>query len=88
MEAVAWRPAEIPLAVACDAIGVSRATLYRACKPKPPREVVARPPSPRRISDDERRLILDTLTSPEFADQPPAEVFATLLSRGACVGRS
>lgn len=82
MEAVEWRPADVPLAVACRAIGLSRATLYRARTPRPVREIVPRPPSPRRLSDEERRVLIETLTSPEFADQPPAEVFATLLSRG------
>lgn len=82
MEAVAWRPKEIPLAVACRAVGLSRATLYRAQKPRPARELAVRPPSPRRLSDDERRVVIETLTSAEFADQPPAEVFATLLGRG------
>lgn len=82
MEAVEWRPADVPVAVACRAVGLSRATLYRARKPRPPREPVARTPSPRRLSDEERRVVIETLTSPEFADQPPAEVFATLLGRG------
>lgn len=82
MEAVQWRPADVPLAVACDALGVSRATVYRARRPMPARVRVERPPSPRRLSEDERRTVIETLTSPEFADQPPAEVFATLLSRG------
>lgn len=82
MDAVEWRPSGVPLAVACRAIGLSRATLYRSRKPRPIREPAVRSPSPRRLSDDERRLVIETLTSPEFADQPPAEVFATLLSRG------
>jgi len=82
MEAVEWRPADVPLAVACRAIGLPRATLYRSRRPRPVQESKARAPSPRRLSDEERRAVIDTLTSPEFADQPPAEVFATLLSRG------
>jgi transposase InsO family protein len=41
-----------------------------------------RAPSPRRLGDDERQAILDVMHSPEFADQPPMEVFAKLLSRG------
>jgi putative transposase len=82
MEAVDWRPADVPLVVACRAIGLSRATLYRSRRPRPVRELAARPPSPRRLSDDERRVVVETLTSSEFADQPPAEVYATLLGRG------
>jgi putative transposase len=41
-----------------------------------------RAPSPRRLDDDERQHVLDTLHLAEFADQPPAEVYATLLGRG------
>ena len=40
------------------------------------------PPSPRRLADVERQQLLDTLHAPEFADQPPTEVYAALLSRG------
>jgi putative transposase len=82
MEAVDARPTGVALVVACRAVGLSRATLYRTRNPQPIRESVVRPPSPRRLSDDERRVVIETLTSPEFADQPPAEVFATLLGRG------
>jgi putative transposase len=39
-------------------------------------------PSPRRLDDVERQHILDTLHLPEFADQPPTEVYAALLGRG------
>ena len=43
-----------------------------------------------RLSNQERQAIVDVMHSPEFVDQPPAEVFAKLLSRGvyrACTGR-
>ena len=75
----------IPTKVACDALGLSRATLYRSRRPpaptSPPSARVRRP-SPRRLSDAERRHLLDTLHHPEFADQPPTEVYPTLLGRG------
>lgn len=73
----------VPISRACQAIGVSRATLYRATtgrhSPPPLREQA---PSPRRLSDVEREAVLSTLHSAEFVDQPPHEVYATLLSRG------
>jgi putative transposase len=72
----------VPLVVACVALGVSRATLHRRRVPRPPSPPRERVPSRRRISDDERQKILDVLHSPEFADQPPTEVYATLLERG------
>ena len=73
----------VPIAAACRALGVSRATLYRNNRPAPPPRYVAQPaPSPRRVSDDDRAKIFDALHSAEFGDQSVMEVFATLLSRG------
>ena len=73
----------VPVNAACEALGVSRASLYRKRSPSPAslmRRV--RPPNPRRLDEAERQRLLDTLHLPEFADQPPAEVYATLLGRG------
>lgn len=72
----------VPLEAACDALGVSRASLYRARKPAAEPKPRNPAPSPRRLSDEERRAVLDVLHEPEFVDQPPAEVYATLLGRG------
>lgn len=72
----------VPTTSACAALGVSRATLYRATCPPAPPKIRERSPSPRRLSDDERQAIIDAMHSEEFADQPPMEVFAKLLSRG------
>jgi putative transposase len=72
----------VSVVAACAALGVSRATLYRATAPAAPPTVRERAPSPRRLSDDERQTIVDVMHSPEFVDQPPMEVFAKLLSRG------
>lgn len=82
MALVEARPPEVPVDAACVAVGVSRASLYRSRLPVAP--VVPRTPAPsaRRIPDAERRAILDTLHLPEFADQPPHEVYGALLSRG------
>lgn len=72
-----------PVDAACDALNVSRATLYRSRRPRPdPKPEMPRAPSPRRLGDEERQEILDVLHSEEFADQPPAEVYAKLLGRG------
>ena len=72
----------VPITMACRAMGVSRATLYRNTRPAPPRSFWCRAPSPRRVSDIERAKIRDTFHSEEFQDQPVMEVYATLLSRG------
>jgi putative transposase len=56
----------VPLEAACDALGVSRAALYRARKPAAvprPREPA---PSPRRLTDEERRAVLDVLHEPRL----------------------
>jgi putative transposase len=73
---------QIPIVQACAVLGISRATLYRQTQPAKPASVPERRPSPRRLGDPERQVLLDTLHSEEFVDQPPAEVYATLLSRG------
>jgi putative transposase len=56
--------------------------LYRQTQPPKPVSVPIRGPSPRRLGDLERQALLDMLHSDEFVDQPPPEVYATLLSRG------
>ena len=76
----------VPVDAACIALNVSRASLYRSRQPARPPIRRERSPDPRRISDAERQIILDTFHQPEFADQPPPEVFATLLSRGVYLG--
>lgn len=74
---------EVPVTTACAALVVSRASLYRSRRPAAPLSVVRQRAShPRRLPEAERRAILDVFHQPEFADQPPQEVFATLLSRG------
>lgn len=72
----------VPIARACHALGVSRATLYRCTRPAPPRTMWQRAPSPRRVSDGERAAILEAVHSAEFVDQSVMEVYGTLLSRG------
>jgi hypothetical protein len=72
----------VPIATACAALGVSRASLYRSVRPALPRSMSPRAPSPRRLSEVERAAILDALHSAEFADQSVMEVYGTLLSRG------
>lgn len=72
----------VPIATVCQALGVSRATLYRNTRPSRPRSFFQRAPSPRRLRDEERAKILDTFHSTEFGDQSVTEVYAALLSRG------
>ena len=82
MALIEARDVEVPVDTACAAVNVSRASLYRSRHPATPPVVRVSAPNARRIPDDERQVILDTLHLPEFADQPPHEVYATLLGRG------
>lgn len=76
---------------ACEAAGVSRAGYYRRHRHSPP---PARPEpiahrqrrQPRALSPTERQAILEVLHSDRFADQAPAEVWATLLDEGVYLG--
>jgi transposase InsO family protein len=72
----------LPLVQASNVLGVSRATLYRRTTPPMPPVIPVRAPNPRRLGDSERKAVLDVLHSEQFADQPPPEVYATLLSQG------
>jgi putative transposase len=73
---------EVSVNAACAALGVSRATVYRGTSPDTPPAVRERAANPRRLSDDERKAIVDVMHGPEFVDQPPMEVFGRLLSQG------
>lgn len=76
---------QVPVATACAALGVSRATLYRQTQAASPPPLPLRRSSPRRLSDEERQSALDVMHSAEFVDQPPLEIYATLLSRGTYI---
>jgi putative transposase len=82
IELVEQREPGLPIAATCEALGVSRATVYRARKPSPPKPPPPRAPSPRKLSEAERAEVLEVLHSERFADQPPAEVYGTLLDEG------
>ena len=69
-------------APACDALAVSRATLYRHRVRLGP--LVNRPKqrSHRALIPEERNVVLDLLHSERFRDKAPAQVYATLLEEG------
>ena len=80
MRIVAEQQPTLGVAPVCHALAVPRASYYRWRKP-PDRVPVVRQ-SPRALSPDERERILAVLNSDRFAEQPPAEVYATLLDEG------
>ena len=71
---------ELGVEPACKAMGVSRATYYRRTRPR--HEPRHERTQPRALSEAERAEVLAVLHEPRFADQAPAEVYATLLDEG------
>jgi transposase InsO family protein len=74
--------ARVSTRAAATLTGVARATAARPKKPPaggPAREPVA---PANRLTDAERARLVATLNSAEFVDQPPLQVYATLLERG------
>ena len=71
-------------AAACAALGVSRATVHRhrARLAAPPGAARSRPTPDRALTGPQRQKVLDLLRAPRFADQAPAEIYATLLDEG------
>ena len=68
---------------ACAGLGVSRASLYRACQVRLPQHTVRRPRrSPLALSEAEREVILTLLHSPEYVDVAPRTAYAMLLDAG------
>jgi len=65
---------------ACDALGFSRATFYRARKPQESK--AARPTPKRALCEAERQAVLAVCHREEFVDRPPATIHATLADRG------
>ena len=69
------------VAPACEALGVSRATLYRR-RSQQVGERRPRPTPARALGSAERQLVLDKLHSPRFMDKAPLQVWAILLDEG------
>lgn len=68
---------------ACRLLAKSRATHYRRQQPPAPaRAPRPRPVPPSKLTDAERRQILDVFHNPAHADRSVAQVWATLLDQG------
>ena len=71
MKVVAEAAEKLGVVAACDAVGLPRATYYRAiAKPK---ERAPRPTSHRAVPPEERREVLDLLHSERFVHLPLEE---------------
>lgn len=64
----------------CAALSEPRASWYRFLKPHP--MISNMPRSPRRLTDTEELMILNTLNEERFQDMAPGEAYATLLDEG------
>ena len=72
---------------ACSALGIARASLYRAQNPEPiPDEPRPRSSPPRSLTPEERDTILGHLHSERFQDHSPSEIYGSLLDEGIYCG--
>lgn len=67
----------VGILAACAALGVCRASYYRA--KQPPKPAAPRPRPARALSDAQRAEVLAVLDSDQYADKAPAQVYAALL---------
>ena len=75
----------LAVSVACQALGVPRASIYRTRRRR--RRIVvrtgaSRPRPPLALSQAERQRVLAVLNSERFADMAPPAIYATLLDEG------
>jgi len=72
---------------ACDLVGRSRASHYRAKRPRPVPGPRREPKAqPRALSEAENAAVLAAVHADRFIDSAPAEVYATLLDEGTYLG--
>ena len=77
MTAIAEVVPEVGVRAACGALGVARASFYRAQQPQG--DPARRKAPQRALSSAERIKVLDVLHSERFVNTSPAEAWATLL---------
>ena len=83
MNAAVQAVPELGPVAACDALGVSRASVHRRRNPPLPLpEPRLRPSPPRALTVEERAAVLSHLHAERFQDRSPAEVYSTLLDEG------
>jgi putative transposase len=83
MNAAVQAVPELGPVAACEALGVSRASLHRLRNPPPPFPPPrSRPSPPRALTAEERVGVLSHLHAERFQDRSPAEVYSTLLDEG------
>jgi len=77
------RPKRLPTSIACNALGLNRSSVYawrkRMKNNTPPKRSRKTSVQPRALSGQERAHVIGTLRSEQYYDQPPAEVYQSLL---------
>lgn len=73
---------EVGTAPVCAALGIPRASYYRARSPRPQGPPKRRPTPARALTAQEREDVLTVLHSDRFADSSPHQVHASLLEQG------
>ena len=84
MKAVAQLAQDVGMSKACDALDVSRASLYRQRnrQAEPARDAVPKRSSSRALPASEREQVRQALYSDRFVDKSPYQVYAKLLDDG------
>ena len=82
-------PPNVSARMACDVLAVCRTTFARARRehhfcgpPKPANRSRKASVQPRALDPEERQRVVETLTSETYCNQPPAEVYFSLLEQG------
>jgi len=77
------RPDRVSMKKACEVLALNRSTVYahrrRAANDEPPQRSRQESVQPRALTEQERTTVMATLHSDRFRDQPPAEVYHSLL---------
>lgn len=78
------RGTHLSLSPVCRFLSVNRSSIYARLKPRPNRRKTGRQftVQPRALTPAEKQTVLDILNSDEYADQPPAQVYQSLLEKG------
>ncbi|MFE9613724.1 hypothetical protein [Streptomyces sp. NPDC006012] len=73
---------ELGITAACRLTGRSRATHYRRLRPPPERNPRKPQVQPSSLTPEERAAVLELMNSDEYAELPPAQIWARELDAG------
>ncbi|WP_329353244.1 hypothetical protein OG226_51015 [Streptomyces sp. NBC_01261] len=81
-EAFTGVEAQLGIMAACRLTGRSRATHYPRLRPVPPCKARAPQVQPSAVTAEERAAVLELMNSAEYAELPPAQIWARKLDAG------